>query len=178
MLCIVFTIFSPICFGLYSCHLQFKVNVKVNCTVVQALRLCTSRSAHRRSRGIALLFLDHGTRWGWGVSVPPSWMLSELCVWPHIWTNVFQGPECVCVRLEFYVLIGVFNDPDFVRPKLMQYLGPSWRKRVRTWEYKIRYESKCLFRIWQEISHRKNVTNLKEVTYEYTTSIIKFRKMT
>ena len=43
--------------------------VKVNCTLVQALRLCTGRTAHRGSTGIALLFLDHGTRRGWGVSV-------------------------------------------------------------------------------------------------------------
>jgi len=40
------------------------VKVKVKCTVVQALRLCTGRTAHRRSRGIALLFLNHGTRRG------------------------------------------------------------------------------------------------------------------
>jgi hypothetical protein len=44
---------------------------KVKCTPVQALRLCTGRTAHRRSRGIALLFHDHGTRRGWGVSVTP-----------------------------------------------------------------------------------------------------------
>ena len=44
---------------------------KVKCTVVQALRLCTGRTAHRESRGIALPFLDHGTRRGWGVSVTP-----------------------------------------------------------------------------------------------------------
>jgi hypothetical protein len=44
-----------------------KVNVK--CTLVQALRLCTGRTAHRESRGIALLFHDDGTRRGWGVSV-------------------------------------------------------------------------------------------------------------
>jgi len=31
----------------------------------------TGRTAHRGSRGIALLFLDHGTRRGWGVSVTP-----------------------------------------------------------------------------------------------------------
>ena len=31
----------------------------------------TGRTAHMRSRGIALLFLDHGTRRGWGVSVTP-----------------------------------------------------------------------------------------------------------
>jgi len=45
--------------------------VKVKCTLVQALRLCTDRTAHRGSRGIALLFHDHGTRRGWGVSVTP-----------------------------------------------------------------------------------------------------------
>jgi len=36
----------------------------VKCTLVQALRLCTGRKAHRGSRGIALLFHDHGTRRG------------------------------------------------------------------------------------------------------------------
>jgi len=44
---------------------------KVKCTLVQALRLCTGRTAHRGSRGTALLFLDYGTRRGWGVSVTP-----------------------------------------------------------------------------------------------------------
>ena len=34
---------------------------KVKCTPVQALRLCTGRTAHTGSRGIALLFLDHST---------------------------------------------------------------------------------------------------------------------
>ena len=43
---------------------------KVKCTLIQALRLCTGRTPHR-SRGMALLFLDHGTRRGWGVSVTP-----------------------------------------------------------------------------------------------------------
>ena len=37
---------------------------KVKCTLVQALRLCTGRTTHRGSKGIALLFLDHGTRRG------------------------------------------------------------------------------------------------------------------
>jgi hypothetical protein len=36
---------------------------------VQALRLCTDRTAHRGSRGIVLPFHDHGTRRGWGISV-------------------------------------------------------------------------------------------------------------
>jgi hypothetical protein len=38
--------------------------VKVKCTLVQALRLCTGCTAHRGSRGIALLFHDHDTRRG------------------------------------------------------------------------------------------------------------------
>ena len=49
----------------------FLVKVKVKVTLVQALRLCTGRTAHRGSRGIALPFHDHGTRRGWEVSVTP-----------------------------------------------------------------------------------------------------------
>ena len=56
----------PVC-GLQIVVLSFffvwcKVKVKVKCTLVQALRLCTGRAAHRGSRGIALPFHDHGTR--------------------------------------------------------------------------------------------------------------------
>jgi len=40
------------------------VKCKVKCTLVQALRCCTGRTVQRGSRGIALLFLDHGTRRG------------------------------------------------------------------------------------------------------------------
>jgi len=43
---------------------SFSINVKVNCTLIQALRLCTGRTAHRGSRGIALPFHDHDTRRG------------------------------------------------------------------------------------------------------------------
>ena len=39
---------------------------EVKCTLAQVLMLCTGRTAHRGSRGIALLFLDHGTRSGEG----------------------------------------------------------------------------------------------------------------
>ena len=42
------------------CHIKKKVKV----TLVQALRLCTGRTAYRGSRGIALHFHDHGTRRG------------------------------------------------------------------------------------------------------------------
>jgi len=43
----------------------------VKCTLVHALRFSTGRTAHRGSRGIAVLFFDHGTRRGWGVGVTP-----------------------------------------------------------------------------------------------------------
>ena len=49
------------------CHTWLKVKVKV--TLVQALRLCTDRTACRGSRVIALPFHDHSTRRGWGVSI-------------------------------------------------------------------------------------------------------------
>jgi len=44
---------------------------KVKCTLVKAPRLCTSHTAHRGSRGMALLFHDHGPRRGWVVSITP-----------------------------------------------------------------------------------------------------------
>jgi hypothetical protein len=40
------------------------IKKKVKFTLVQALRLFAGRTAHRGSRGIDLLFLDHGTRRG------------------------------------------------------------------------------------------------------------------
>jgi hypothetical protein len=52
--------------------LQLSCNKKVQCTLVQALRLCTGRTAHRESRSIALLFLDHGTRRGEGSASRPG----------------------------------------------------------------------------------------------------------
>ena len=62
-------------------RLQFAANKKlknVKCALVQALGLCTGRTAHRGSRGIAVLFIDHGTRRGEesasrpGRSLPPG----------------------------------------------------------------------------------------------------------
>ena len=43
---------------------QTIVKGKVKCILVQALRHRTGRAAHTGSRGIALLFHDHGTRRG------------------------------------------------------------------------------------------------------------------
>jgi hypothetical protein len=49
----------------------FYTTKNVKCTLVQALSLCTGRTAHRGSRCIAILFHDHSTRRGWGVNVTP-----------------------------------------------------------------------------------------------------------
>ena len=54
-----------------KCRQLSMVKIKIKCTLVQALSLCTGRMAHRGSRGVALLFLDHGIRRGWGVKVTP-----------------------------------------------------------------------------------------------------------
>ena len=45
--------------------------IKVKVTLIETLRLCTGRTAHTGSRGIALPFHDHGIWTGWGVSVTP-----------------------------------------------------------------------------------------------------------
>ena len=47
---------------------MFEVKKRVKCTLVQALRLCTGRTAHRESRGVALPFHDHGTIRGEGLA--------------------------------------------------------------------------------------------------------------
>jgi hypothetical protein len=47
---------------------------EIKCALVQALRLCTGLTTHRGSRSIALLFHDHSTRMGWGISIT-LWLL-------------------------------------------------------------------------------------------------------
>jgi len=46
-------------------------DVQIKLHPVQALKLCTGRTAHRGSKGVALLFHDPCTRRRWGVSVTP-----------------------------------------------------------------------------------------------------------
>jgi len=65
---------------------------KVKCTLVQALRLCTGRTAHRGSRGIALLFLDHDTRRGEGSASRPGRSLPRERAGTHC-TGGFVGPR-------------------------------------------------------------------------------------
>ena len=64
---------------------------EVKVTLVQALRLCTDRTVHRRSRGIALPFRDHGTRWRWFV---------RFSLWPlYLRRKMLDGIKKVKVTL-------------------------------------------------------------------------------
>jgi len=65
---------------------------KVKCTLVQALRLCTCRTAHRGSRGIALLFLDHGLEGGEGSVAHPGCSLPPEGPGTHC-TEGWVGPR-------------------------------------------------------------------------------------
>ena len=48
-------------------HASFKTDERVKYTLVQALRLCTGRTTHRGSRGIAVLY----RHWGSAQAVRP-----------------------------------------------------------------------------------------------------------
>ena len=65
---------------------------KVKCTPVQALRFCTGRTAHGGDRGIALLFLDHGTRRGEGSASRPGRSLPPGKPWYPLYRRL-GGPQ-------------------------------------------------------------------------------------
>ena len=69
-----------------------EVNRKVKCTLVQALVLWTGRTAQRGSRGIALLFLDHGTRRGEGSASRPHCSLPPRKTWYALYRRL-GGPQ-------------------------------------------------------------------------------------
>jgi hypothetical protein len=50
------TSFDVFVYASFTVKITFTSKVKVKCTLVQALRLCTGRTAHKGSRGIALLY--------------------------------------------------------------------------------------------------------------------------
>jgi hypothetical protein len=52
-----------------TCQMFKSQNKKVKCTLVQALRLCTGRTAYTGSRGMCPPLHNHGTRRGQRVSV-------------------------------------------------------------------------------------------------------------
>ena len=93
---------------------------KVKCTLVQALRLCTGRTAHRGSGGIALPFHDHGTRRGWGVSVTPRPLFTPEKEPVPIVQEAGRGPRHGLDRCEKNLAPTGIRSPD--RPARSQSL--------------------------------------------------------
>jgi len=113
----VFSVFQFFIRFLKIFHLLKKVKV----TLVQALRLCTDRTAHRGSRGIALLFYDEGTRRGWGVSVTPRPLFTPRKDPVPIVQKAGWNPGPVWTGAENFASTGI-RSPD--RPACSQSLTP------------------------------------------------------
>jgi len=127
-----------------------KIKVKVNCTLVQALRLCTGRTAYRGSRCIALLFLDHGTRREWGVSVTPRPLFTpgkdpvptvQKAGWDPrpVWTGAenlastgIRTPDCPVRSQSLYRQSSPAVDRE--SDKCIKKFSSKIRRDVTTWE--------------------------------------------
>jgi len=90
--------------------------INIKCTPVQALRLCTGRTAHKRSRGIALLFLGHGTRSGEGsASLPDRYLPPENT--RYTLYRRLGGPRGRCGQVRKVVLPHRVSIPGPSSPK-------------------------------------------------------------
>jgi len=141
---------------LNSCS-KAKVKKKLKCTLVQALRLCTFHTAHSGSRGIALLFLDHDTRRGWGVSVTPRPLFTPGKDPVQILQEAGWAPGPVWTGAKNLAPTGI-RSPD--RPARSQSL------------YQLRYRGP-LFQIWSLgfLSHKdywKPRIQIIHISYFYT----------
>ena len=115
------------CFRKNMICMQLLVKVKV--TPVQALRLYTGRTAHRGGRGIALPFLDHGTRRGWGVSVTPRPLFTPGKDPVPIVQEAGWAPELVWTGVENLVATGIRSPDLSARSQslyLLHYSPISW----------------------------------------------------
>jgi len=109
---------------IFTCYLY-----KVKYNLLQALKLCTGHTAHRGSKSIALLFLDHGTRRGWGVSVTPR----PICTSGKEPVPIVQEAGWVWTGAENLAPTGIRSpDPPARRQSLYQLSYPSQTKYYRT----------------------------------------------
>ena len=113
---------------------------KVKCTLIQALRLCTGRTTHRGSKGITLLFLDHGTRKGEGSASRPGCSLTPGKDSVPIVQKAGWAPGPVWTGAEKSRPPPGF-DPRTVQPVASRYAdwatGPTWQyvdlRQVNGW---------------------------------------------
>ena len=103
---------------------------KVKCTLVQALRLCTGRTAHRGSRGIALLFHDHSTRRERVVSSTPRPHLTPRKDTVPILQEAGWAPGPVWTGAEYLVPTGIRSQT--VQPVVNRYA--DWATRPTQWK--------------------------------------------
>jgi hypothetical protein len=108
---------------------------KIEWTLEQAPRLCTGRTAHTGSRGIALPFLDHGTRSGWGVSVKSRPLFNPGKDPVPIVQEAGWAPGPVWTGVENLAPPGF--DPRTVQPVASRYT--DWATRSRSKKYCIMY---------------------------------------
>ena len=111
-------------FGRKISNTLYDKNVK--CTLVQALKLCTGRTAHRGSRGIALLFHD---QWHWKGVRGQRHALAALYPWerPGVHcTGGWVGPRAGLDRCEKSRLPPGF-DPRTVQPVASHYTDYATR---------------------------------------------------
>ena len=103
--------------------LVFFNNGKVKCTLVQALRLSTGRTAHRGSRGIVLLFLTHSTRRGWDVSVTPRPLFTTGKDSVPVVQEAGWSPEPVWTGAENLVPTGFRSQDRLARTQSLYWLS-------------------------------------------------------
>jgi len=128
------------------------VNKKVKCTLVQVLRLCTGRTAHRKSRGIALPFLDHGTGRWWWVSVTPRRSL-PLGKARYLLYRKLGGPQGRSVQVR------KISPPPGFDPRTVQLAASrytDWATRPTTWwiHNKIFLQIPQVHVQWRNILHK------------------------
>jgi len=132
---------------------------------VQALSLCTGRTPYRGSRGIALLFLDHGTIRGWGVSVTPRPLFTPgkdpvLIVQKAGWAS---GPVLTGAENLAPPPTGI-RCPD--RPARSQslyrliYLPPTPSLRNKNGALKVMFSSRRLWQRWNFWDKRSNLESV------------------
>jgi hypothetical protein len=109
--------------------------VKVKCTLVQALRLCTGCTAHRGSRGIALFFHDHGTRRWWGVRATPRPLFTPGKDPVPIVQTAWWAPGPVWTGAENLAPTGIRSPDHPARSQLLYQMS----YRAHLWTYDLNY---------------------------------------